>query len=110
MIITNESSDHKEAGPVRRMYSQAEFDAAVAAERERCLAENERLRAELAEWHKLRDPANLHANLLRGIPCRLDRATFLHLAGDEETKAQGLAKRVEFVPWAWVKFDINDYV
>lgn len=24
-----------------------------------------------------------HINLLRGIPCRLDRDTFLHLAGDE---------------------------
>jgi hypothetical protein len=45
--------------------------------------EIERLRAEVAEWEKLRDPEMLHANLLRGIPCQLDRATFLHLAGDE---------------------------
>jgi hypothetical protein len=37
----------------------------------------------VAEWEKLGDPVTLHANLLRGIPCRLDRATFLHLAGDE---------------------------
>ena len=40
-----------------------------------------RLRAELAEWHKLRDPVILHVNLMRGMPARLDRATFLHLAG-----------------------------
>jgi hypothetical protein len=45
--------------------------------------EIERLRAQVAEWEKLGDPVTLHANLLRGIPCRLDRATFLHLAGDE---------------------------
>ena len=44
--------------------------------------EIERLRAELAEWYKLRDPVSPHVNLLRGIPCRLDRDTFLHLAGD----------------------------
>ena len=45
--------------------------------------EVERLRYQVAEWEKLGDPVTLHANLLRGIPCRLDRATFLHLAGDE---------------------------
>ena len=45
--------------------------------------EVERLRAEIAQWEKLRDPVMLHANLLRGIPGQLDRATFLHLAGDE---------------------------
>lgn len=44
-------------------------------------AELERLRGQVAEWEKLGDPVTLHANLLRGIPCRLDRATFLHLAG-----------------------------
>ena len=42
-----------------------------------------RLRYQVAEWEKLGDPVTLHANLLRGIPCRLDRDTFLHLAGDE---------------------------
>jgi hypothetical protein len=40
------------------------------------------LRAELAEWEKLRDPSILHANLLRGLPAQLGRDTFLHLAGD----------------------------
>jgi hypothetical protein len=44
--------------------------------------EIERLRAELAEWEKLRDPSILHANLLRGLPAQLDRDKFLHLAGD----------------------------
>ena len=42
-----------------------------------------RLRYQVAEWEKLGDPVTLHVNLLRGIPCRLDRATFLHLAGEE---------------------------
>ena len=40
------------------------------------------LEAELAEWEKLKDPINLHVNLLRGVPCRLDRMQhLLHLAG-----------------------------
>ena len=42
-----------------------------------------RLRYQVAEWEKLGDPVTLHANLLRDIPCRLDRDTFSHLAGDE---------------------------
>jgi hypothetical protein len=45
-------------------------------------AENASLRAQLAEWEKLRDPVFLHANLLRGLPAKLDRDTFLHLAGE----------------------------
>ena len=36
MLIANETSAHIEAGTARRLYSQAELDAAVAAERERC--------------------------------------------------------------------------
>ena len=47
-----------------------------------------RLRHQVAEWEKLGDPVTLHANLLRGIPCRLDRDTFLHLAGDETPNVQ----------------------
>lgn len=47
-----------------------------------------RLRYQVAEWAKLGDPVTLHANLLRGIPCRLDRDTFLHLAGDETPNAK----------------------
>lgn len=40
------------------------------------------LEAELAEWEKLKDPINLHVNLLRGVPCQLDRMQhLLHLAG-----------------------------
>lgn len=46
-------------------------------------AEVRRLQQQVREWEKLGDPVTLHANLLRGIPCRLDRDTFLHLAGDE---------------------------
>ena len=42
-----------------------------------------RLEIQVSEWEKLGDPLTLHVNLLRGIPCRLDRSTFLHLAGDE---------------------------
>ena len=42
-----------------------------------------RLRYQVAEWEKLGDPVILHANLLRGIPTRLDRDTFLHLAGSD---------------------------
>lgn len=38
---------------------------------------------ELMEWRKLRDPVTLHVSLLRGFPAQLDRATFLHIAGDE---------------------------
>lgn len=52
-----------------------------------------RLKAELSEWEKLRDPATLHANLLRGLPAQLDSATFLHLAGDQ--KSIGLRAEVE---------------
>jgi hypothetical protein len=36
---------------------------------------------ELYEWRKLEDPTNLHANLLRGMPAKLDQSAFLHLAG-----------------------------
>lgn len=40
------------------------------------------LESQLAEWEKLKDPINLHVNLLRGVPCRLDRMQhLLHLAG-----------------------------
>lgn len=46
-------------------------------------AELAALRKELEEWRKLRDPVTLHVNLLRGFPAKLDRATFLHLAGDD---------------------------
>lgn len=57
----------------------AQADARIA-ELEAALAKSRR---QVAEWVKLCDPVTLHVNLLRGIPCKLDRATFLHLAGDE---------------------------
>jgi hypothetical protein len=43
----------------------------------------ERVAEATAEWNKLRDPVTLHVSLLRGFPAQLDRATFLHIAGDE---------------------------
>lgn len=52
------------------------------------LAEQQAEPNELAEWRKLRDPVFLHANLLRGLPAKLDRATFLHLAGDAQQQAE----------------------
>jgi len=40
------------------------------------------LESQLTKWEKLKDPINLHVNLLRGVPCRLDRMQhLLHLAG-----------------------------
>lgn len=39
--------------------------------------------AELAEWRKLRDPANLHVNLLRGQPAQLTREQAMHLCADD---------------------------
>lgn len=44
----------------------------------------------LVEWYKLKDPASLHVNLLRGIPARLTTEQLLHIAGDG---AQALAAR-----------------
>ena len=52
-------------------------------------AEVRRLEYQVQEWEKLGDPLTLHVNLLRGIPCKLDRATFLHLAGDDVSGANG---------------------
>lgn len=40
------------------------------------------LRAELAEWHKLKDPNALHINLLRGFPAKLDESQLRHIIGD----------------------------
>lgn len=50
-------------------------------------AEIERLRTELAEWQKLRDPVTLHVSLLRGFPAKLDAATFLHIGGHDQLMA-----------------------
>lgn len=44
--------------------------------------ENIALRAQVAEWERLRDPSVLHGNLLRGVPAKLSRELILHLAGD----------------------------
>jgi hypothetical protein len=47
------------------------------------VAERDALKAELEQWRKLSDPATLHANLVRGIPCKLPDNLLLHLLGDE---------------------------
>ncbi len=56
---------------------------AEAAEKER-----DDLRAQLAEWEKLKDPAALHINLLRGMPARLEPDQLRHIAGDFSDAAQ----------------------
>lgn len=43
----------------------------------------QRLTVALLEWQKLRDPAVLHSNLLRGLPARLTQNQALHLIGDD---------------------------
>ena len=68
-----------------------EETARCVADIDAAILEVAALRKELEEWRKLRDPVTLHANLLRGLPAKLDRATFLHLAGDDA--AVGAAQR-----------------
>jgi hypothetical protein len=51
---------------------------ACIAKQDKRIAEMEK---ELAEWRKLRDPAALHHNLLRGEPARLPARELLHIAG-----------------------------
>lgn len=61
----------------------------------RCVADTEeigRLRAVIAEWEKLRDPATLHHNLLRDFPARLSRDALLHLAGDDTVARAALGE------------------
>jgi len=71
--------------------------AVIAAWAADAQAAIERLTAELAEWHKLRDPESLHVNLLRGIPAQLSEAQRLHLAG--VTDADALRKDAERYRW-----------
>jgi hypothetical protein len=72
-------------GSARRDLScwQIRNDDGTPATQDEIWAELTRLQSEVSEWHKLRDPVTLHVSLLRGFPARLDRATFLHIAGDE---------------------------
>lgn len=44
-----------------------------------------------AQWDALRDPAVLHANLLRGLPAQLTKAQLLHLLGTDAPDAQQVA-------------------
>ena len=45
---------------------------------------------ELAEWHKLRDPVNLHVNLLRGVPAKMTNAQIWHLVADDRDRLADL--------------------
>ena len=67
-----------------------ERDELVKAERE-----IERLSAELANWQNLRDPATLHANLLRGLPAQLTREQAMHLCADDLQRMAELEAEVE---------------
>jgi len=61
--------------------------------------------AERDEWQKLRDPATLHANLLRGEPARLTREMLLHLLGDSAPQPVGDVPMPE--PDGWLSPDWN---
>ena len=74
------AADQGEAEGLRGLFPMA---AQVLAEEVR------RLEYQVREWRKLGDPLTLHVNLLRGIPCKLDRSTFLHLAGDDINEDDG---------------------
>lgn len=77
MIVTNETSAHKEAGAPRRMYSQAELDEAVRlALDSACAAEQKRWSDAVAGMAKAAaDNNDLRVyELLRGLNDALYRA------------------------------------
>ncbi len=49
----------------------------------RLFSDAARYKAIAEEWQRLCDPLVLHVNLLRGVPAKLDRDVFLHLAGEK---------------------------
>lgn len=57
----------------------------------RVLHEVERLRAQVAEWERLREPDTLHANLLRGVPAQLTAEHLQHLQGAPAQQAEQAA-------------------
>lgn len=59
--------------------------------------------AELAEWRKLRDPATLHVNLLRGVPAQLPREMYLHLGGVNEIREELAAARADAERYRWLR-------
>jgi len=63
-----------------------------------------------AQWEKLRDPAVLHVNLLRGLPARLSKAQLLHLLGAD---AQQVAVPQTKLDWTsledWWKSGSEDW-
>ena len=65
------------------------------------------LRAEVAEWEKLRGPALLHVNLLRGQPAQLTQAMFAHLAGidalrEDAERYRWLRNEAESSDWEYI--------
>ncbi len=59
----------------------------------------------LAEWERLRDPAVLHASLLRGLPAKLSRDEILHIAGDGAAEACKDANRL-----TWLQEQVVDTI
>ncbi len=49
--------------------------------------------SELREWHKLKDPDSLHANLCMGRPAQLTRAHLMHLLGEDIDQLRKYAER-----------------
>ena len=72
----------------------------------------------LVEWERLRDPATLHVNLLRGFPATLTPEQRLHLVGSakiDELRAEGFRAGIEAAAnWhmeaaaEWETADISD--
>ncbi|HET8689726.1 MAG TPA: hypothetical protein VFM18_24230 [Methanosarcina sp.] len=64
---------------------------------------NQKLQSELNEWNKLKNPSNLHSNLLRGIPAQLDQRTFLHLAGNQKMLEIAAKLNLDRLEWYSIK-------
>ena len=67
-----------------------------------------RMDAALQQWRSLSDPAVMHANLLRGIPCQLPKHLLLHLAGDEVQNAVAERDRMKAAICAHVNASNNE--
>jgi hypothetical protein len=67
-----------------------------------------RIAAEVREWRKLRDPVTLHANLVRGVPCRLPQNLLLHLLGDDMQDAVAERDKLRELIRAYVRDDSGD--
>ena len=67
-----------------------------------------RLVSEVREWRKLSDPAVMHVNLLRGMPCRLTPNLLLHLLGDDMQDAVAERDKLRELIRAYVRDDSGD--